>query len=171
MPFWGNSAYIDALAAAAKRGVEIYLHLPQRATSHHYRNLHFLKTLFRRSKNSPRIHVTFSTRMLHGKGIVVDQNRIFLGSHNLHMDAQAVREIMFESQDVKLVSSVRNRLMNNISKGTRFVLSPSWSEIILPSRLEYLSIKLQTLFSRGRSAAIAHARSLGQGEIKRLLLK
>ncbi|MEK9160071.1 MAG: phospholipase D-like domain-containing protein [Patescibacteria group bacterium] len=162
MPFLGNPSYIEALAAATKRGVQVHLHVPERASSHHYRNLHFLKTLLRRSKNSSNMHLTFSSQMLHGKTIICDGSVAFFGSHNLNMDQRVVREITLESRAPLLIETLLKRLKQNSSRGKTFTSVSSWVQIILPSRLEYLSVKLQTVSSRWRAHSIARARQQSQ---------
>lgn len=170
MPFWGNTDYLNALAGAAKKGVNVYLHLSRKAPSHHYRNLHFLKTLIRRAGNTTTLHVSMSPRIIHGKCIVSDGKLALFGSHNLHMDSSVLREITLESTDQGLVSQLRKRLMRNIAESHCFLSTPSWAEIIFPSRLEYFSIKLQTFFRRLRSREIERARTRGTVEIGKLFL-
>lgn len=115
MPFVGHPAYIGALVGAAERGVEVHLNLPLKAPSHHYRNLHFLKTLFRRAgRDAKHLHVALSPRIVHGKSIVSDGKLALFGSQNLHMDPSVLREMTLETADGNFAFDLRERLLEPV---------------------------------------------------------
>lgn len=169
MPFLGNPDYIKAIAACVRAGVKVCIILPKKAPSHHYRNLHFLKTLTNRVGTPENLDIVMSPSIVHGKSIVSDNTVALLGSHNLHMDSCVLEETILETRNQELIALMRARLMAVLASGEHEKFPPPWREIIVQSRLEYLSVKLQTLMSRLRAREIYRVRELCRQEIQKLI--
>lgn len=169
MPFLGNPNYSDAIAECVRAGVKTCLVLPESAPYHQNRNLHFLKSVLNQSGGSEKLKIVMSPTVVHGKSIVIDQELALLGSHNLHMDRRVLEETILETSNQRLIADVRNRMMSTFDSGVVLDVLPPWREIIVRSRLEYLTMKLQTLMTKLRAEEIARVREICQGEIGELI--
>lgn len=129
MPFLGNPDYIKAIAARIRAGVKVCIILPQKAPSHHHRNLHFLKTLTNEAGTPENFDITMSPSIIHGKSIIGDNEVALLGSHNLHMDSRVLEETILETRDPTLIASMRARLMAVLNSGEPLRFPPPWREI------------------------------------------
>ena len=168
VPFLGHPDYINQITDVVRRGVKTVVVLPAKANSHHYRNLHFLKRLIRQVDGSDHLSVRLTPEMVHGKVAIAD-DAMLLGSHNLHMDRAVLEETAVKTNDKALVGHMRERIMENAAGGDDFDNSAGWGKIIIPSRMEYTSIKFQTLMMTVRIKEIMRCRGMCNESVKALI--
>jgi len=165
VPFLGHPDYINQITKIIKSGVKTVIVLPAKANTHHYRNMHFLKRLIRQVNHSDCLSVYLTPDMAHGKVIISDDAMLF-GSHNLHMDRAVLEETAVKITDKILVEDMKKKIIKNASMGENFDGSIGWIKIIIPSRAEYVSIKLQTFMKMVRVGDVKRCREKCNQSIK-----
>jgi len=160
MPFLGNPDYINKITDLVKRNVNVVIVLPAMAASHHFRNLHFLKRLWRQVDGSDDLNVALLNSMVHSKLLVRDGEEALVGSHNFHMDTSVLEETNVHVRESELAEQIRGRILQDFNEGERFTNQVMWGRIIAQSRAEYAMIKVQTLMSILRRGEIERVRGI-----------
>ena len=94
------------------------------------------------------------------------------GSVNLNMDPSVTNDTVVRISDDKFVEKMRQRIIDQAATGKDFddiQNSAGWPRIIVPSRLEYGTVKLQTLMSAARKTEIDRCSKLCQESVRGLL--
>ncbi|MDD4351840.1 MAG: phosphatidylserine/phosphatidylglycerophosphate/cardiolipin synthase family protein [Candidatus Gracilibacteria bacterium] len=174
MAFLGNRDYIRAIRDLVCAGKKIKLIMPENSTSHHYRNLHFLKTLRRlivKAKGDlNNLQVFLLPDMLHGKSMLRDFKEVWNGSHNFSMNKNTVEETNFVTDEEHIVEQIQKQFSDAMGSAKEDINSPPWRKIILKSRLEWAGVMLQSLARKSRDQAVTQARTECQNAIRELIL-
>lgn len=169
MAFLGEPGHINALTEMMFSGASTQLFIPQKASSHNFRNHHFVKRLMRQVRNvRERLSVFLVPAMTHSKLLIRDDEAVFFGSANLSMDPNVMSETNIEVVDPKLAAQFRLALQEHREVARELEKSMPWHKILLQSRLEYLAIKIQKIMALFRRKQISQARKLCQSRIKEI---
>ena len=169
MSFMGHPDFVTALSRALKRGVSVTFITAAAAHSNRYRNLHFLKRLLRTARgHRENLRLEMIDTMVHGKYLLRDGTDIRIGSQNMVMDSSVVHETTLNLADPGLYRAILAATEEQLNTTTKtsysagqfynFHRAHPWYHIILPSRLEWLAAKIQTIIVWIRREKIEAAR-------------
>jgi len=118
MAYMGDTRVTDALCDAVARGVSLTLLTSQRSNVIADLNLRTCDELLRRTGAPPHLRIVLSPRMVHGKAIVVDGERVDLGSANFTVLSHgAFEEVNVYCQDSRLAREVEEAIEAAIREG------------------------------------------------------
>ncbi len=169
MSFMGHPDFIKAISRALKRGVSVTFITAAAAHSNRYRNLHFLKRLLRTTRgHRENLHLEMIDTMVHGKYLLRDGTDIRIGSQNMVMDSSVVHETTLNLSDPELYQAILAATETQLNATTKtnysagqfynFHSAHPWYHIFIPSRLEWLAAKIQTIIVWLRNEKITAAR-------------
>ncbi len=103
---------IEALIAALKRGVKVTIIMPALADFHYYANMSAVARLLSAGHNRPLRVFLFGSR-LHGKVILFDHQRAFIGSANL------IKSSLDDMGEVNVLITSKNRFLWKLQETLR----------------------------------------------------
>ena len=106
---------IDSLVRASKRRVHVTVILPERPDFYYYANMQSLGTLLSEAKNS-HLRVHLYQGMIHGKILLVDHTKAFVGSANLmksSLDEMGEVNVLFTGK-YRAIHKLQETLRNDI---------------------------------------------------------
>ncbi len=118
---------LEALIAKSHEGVRVTLIVPKRTDfQHHYANMESVTRLI--TEGSPRyVQVFLYPSMFHGKTILVDRIRAFIGSANLitsSLDEMGEVNVLLEGRNEETVLKLRETLRESILKSRPLTAPP-----------------------------------------------
>lgn len=144
MAFLGHPDFINQITEVVRQSVQVTLVIPKKASSHHFRNLHFIKRLMRQCKGFEEyLKVMMIPQMVHSKVLMRDDEAVLFGSYNLHNDERVFEEFNLLTTDPVLVQLFKDHFSEHEEISEQLISAPSWLSIIIQSRMEYLSVKAQ----------------------------
>ena len=121
-----DPAVLDALIRRSKDGVRVVLILPGRTDFHHYANMQSVARLLTEGDRR-HISVFLYPRMVHGKIILVDRERAFLGSANLmtsSLDEMGEVNVLLGGSTQGAIRKLREVLRQDILMSTPISRAP-----------------------------------------------
>ena len=120
MAYLGDRACARALVNAVKRGVEVSLLTSSRANILGDLNLRTCNEILQRTNNAPNLRVFLHPRMVHGKAMVVDGERVDLGSANFTpLSHGGYEEVNLYACDRALARAVEAAIERDMKDGRR----------------------------------------------------
>jgi cardiolipin synthase len=117
MAYSGDPRITDALVAAVTRGVSVTLLTSARANVIADLNLRTCDDLLRRTGAPPNLRIVLCGRMVHGKAIVADGERVDLGSANFTpLSHGAYEEVDLHCRDPRFAREVENAIEQAIQE-------------------------------------------------------
>jgi cardiolipin synthase len=118
MAYLGDRRFTDALVGAVTRGVSVTLLTAARANILTDLNLVTCDDLLRRTGAPGHLRIVLSPRMVHGKAIVADGQRVDLGSANFtRLSHGAYEEVDLHCHDVRFAAEVEAAIERAIQDG------------------------------------------------------
>lgn len=118
MAYMGDRRFTAALLDAVRRGVSVTLLTAERASVIADLNRHICNQLLRRAGTAGNLRVVLHPRMVHGKAIVVDGERVDIGSANFTpLSHGAYEEVDLYCADVDLARAVERAIERDIEDG------------------------------------------------------
>jgi cardiolipin synthase len=119
MAYLGDRQCTDALVDAVNRGVFVTLLTSARANVIGDLNLYTCDQILRRTRDADNLRIVLHPRMVHGKAIVVDSERVDIGSTNFTpLSHGAYEEVDLYCCDRGLAQSVEVAIEKDIQDGT-----------------------------------------------------
>lgn len=119
--YLGDPAVLDLLIRRSREGVRVTVILPRQVDFHHYVNMQAVARLLT-AADRRKLSVFLYPRMLHGKIILVDRQRAFIGSANLMTssldDMGEVNVLLGGSGAESAVRTLREILRDDILRST-----------------------------------------------------
>jgi cardiolipin synthase A/B len=120
MAYLGDHRCTDALVDAVKRGVFVTLLTSARANICADLNLYICDQLLRRTRNADNLRIVLHPRMVHGKAVVVDGERVDIGSTNFTpLSHGGYEEVDFYCRDRGFTRGVEEAIERDIQDGSR----------------------------------------------------
>ena len=120
MAYLGDRRFTDALVAAVERDVEVTLLTSQRANIIADLNLQTCNELLRRTGAPAHLKVILHPRMVHGKAIVADGERVDIGSANFtRLSHGAYEEVNLYSRHRSFAREVERAIVADCDAGER----------------------------------------------------
>jgi phosphatidylserine/phosphatidylglycerophosphate/cardiolipin synthase-like enzyme len=120
MAYLGDARCTDALVEAVRRGVEVTLLTARRANIIADLNLHTCDELLRRTGDPEHLRIVLHPRMVHGKAIVADGERVDIGSANFTLLSHgAYEEVNLYCQTPSFAAEVERAIYSDAADGER----------------------------------------------------
>jgi len=157
MPFFGEVDYIRAFVVLLEKGVNVRFITAMNPFSNRYRNKHFFKRLIRESDvHAKNLTISLAEGMVHGKLLLRDNETIRVGSQNMVMGSDVVRDTVIEARTLELYFGAAQALNDQLEHKTireyrglagvkLFNKENPWVSIFLPSRVEWLATRIQSI--------------------------
>jgi len=154
MAYLGDRACTDALVDAVNRGVAVTLLTSARATVVGDLNLATCDELLRRTRNADNLRVVLHPRMVHGKAIVVDGERVDIGSTNFTpLSHHAYEEVDLHCRDARLARQVEDAIEREILDGTPVRAPVPYRRIYAAVERAIVAHQLRATLRHGRPAS------------------
>ncbi len=111
-----DPAILDALVRKSRQGVRIVLIVPAHTDLHYYTNMQFVARLIAEGLGR-NVEVFLYPRMFHGKIMLVDRERAFVGSANLmasSLDEMGEVNVLLSGGDNRVILKLRDVLRDDI---------------------------------------------------------
>ncbi len=118
--YFSDPAVVDLLIARSHEGVRIVLILPYQKDFHHYANMQSISRLLTEGA-AKRISVFLYPRVIHGKILLIDRERAFIGSANLmtsSLDEMGEVNVLLEGRTHTAIRKLREVLRDDILQST-----------------------------------------------------
>lgn len=120
MAYLGDRRCTDALVAAVERGVEVTLLTARRANIIADLNLQTCDELLRRTRDPEHLKIVLHPRMVHGKAIVADGERVDIGSANFTLLSHgAYEEANLYCRSQAFAADVERAILADANDGER----------------------------------------------------
>ncbi len=122
--YLADPAVLDLLIKRSHDGVRVVIILPAETDFHHYANMQSISRLLTAGRG---IEIFLYPRMFHGKIILVDRRRAFVGSANLmttSLDDMGELNVLLEGRSHPAIRKLRNVLRDDILKSTPVSRTP-----------------------------------------------
>jgi cardiolipin synthase len=130
MAYMGDVRFTDALVEAVTRGVSLTLLTSRRSNVIADLNLATCDELLRRTGAPPNLRIVLSPRMVHGKALVADGERIDIGSANFTtLSHGAYEEVDLYCRDRRLAGEVEGAIELAIQEGQAAAARVAYSRI------------------------------------------
>jgi len=170
MAFLGNPQFIDAIAKRVAAGVRTQIYMPATASSHNFRNLHFIRKLMDETADRRELlSVHTLPKMVHTKLLMRDSREVFFGSANLSSDSNVLYETNMRSASVDLFAAFQKALAEHHAVSAHMESPPKWRDFLVRWSCEYFAVKNQKLAMRLRRKQVEKIRRACQQEICLLL--
>ncbi len=116
--YFSDAAVVDALVESSRKGVEVTVILPEQIDIHQHSNMQTVGRLLSQG-SLQHLRVFMYPGILHGKAILVDRERAFLGSANLvpqSLDEIGEVNVLIEGRYSTAVSRLRDIMRADILK-------------------------------------------------------
>jgi phosphatidylserine/phosphatidylglycerophosphate/cardiolipin synthase-like enzyme len=152
MAYLGDRRCTDALVAAVGRGVEVTLLTSQRANIIADLNLQTCNELLQRTGAPAHLNIILHPRMVHGKAIVADGERVDIGSANFtRLSHGAYEEVNLYSRQPAFAREVERAILADSKAGKRAMRA-------VPYRRAYAAVELAlSHYHGGRGSALRTA--------------
>lgn len=120
--YFSDPAVLELLIRRSHEQVSVVLILPSETDFHHYANMETVARL-RKEANPKRMHIFLYPRMMHGKIILVDRERAFVGSANLmttSLDEMGEVNVLLHGRSHGAIHKLREVLRKDILLSTPF---------------------------------------------------
>jgi cardiolipin synthase len=114
--YLSDPAMLDLLAQRSLEGIQVRVILPLRTSVHHRANIVAIATLMEQG-HGEHMQIFHYPRMLHGKMILVDRDRAFVGSANLmtsSLDAMGEVNVLITGRRHPIVRRARETIRSDI---------------------------------------------------------
>ncbi|MBI2636474.1 phosphatidylserine/phosphatidylglycerophosphate/cardiolipin synthase family protein [Candidatus Peregrinibacteria bacterium] len=118
--YLSDAAVIDLLISRSLSGVRIVIILPQHSSIHQYANMQAIGRLLSEG-DVKHMSVFLYPRMMHGKILLVDRRRAFIGSANLmtsSLDEMGEVNVLLEGRTHAAIRKLRGILRDDVLKST-----------------------------------------------------
>lgn len=118
---------MEILARKSREGIAVSIILPQRPDLHHLRNQASIGMLLKHGRKG-RMRIYAYPGMHHGKLVLVDRSKAFIGSANLmqsSLDEMGEINVLLQGRLLPAVSTVREALREDLSLSTPVLRPPS----------------------------------------------
>src|SRR3989338_1376021 len=166
MPFFGEVDYIRAFVLLLEKGINVHFITAMNPFSNRYRNKHFFKRLMSEAGvHAKNLTISLTDGMVHGKLLLRDNGTIRIGSQNMVMGSDVVRDTVIEARISELYSGATQALNDQLEHRTireyrglagvkLFNKENPWISILLPSRVEWLAARVQSIIVLMRKKTI-----------------
>ncbi|TSC79029.1 MAG: cardiolipin synthase [Candidatus Peregrinibacteria bacterium Gr01-1014_25] len=125
--YLSDQRVIDLLVCKSREGVRVTVVLPEHPNLHANANLLSVARLLSEGARGF-LHVVLYPRMVHGKLILVDRTRAFLGSANLitsSIDEMGEVNVLIDSPFSRAIATIRDTLREDIQASRPLTMAPS----------------------------------------------
>lgn len=126
--YLSDHAVLRLLARRSREGIDVVIIFPGQADVHHYSNMQSVSQLLAEA-DLQRMSLFRYPGMFHGKILLIDRERAFVGSANLvtsSLDHMGEVNVLLEGRSHPAVRKLRGILRQDIARSTAISRSPRW---------------------------------------------
>lgn len=124
--YFSDADVVNALIKRSKDGIQIVLILPAKTDLHHYSNMQAVANLLGQSHRA-NVSVFLYPSIVHGKIILVDRERAFVGSANMmtsSLDEMGEVNVLLDGKNLPAIGKLRDVLREDILVSTPMAHAP-----------------------------------------------
>jgi cardiolipin synthase len=124
--YFSDPDVVDALSKRTKEGIQVVVIVPAKPDLHHYSNMQAIGNLLKQS-NRDRLSVFLYPAIVHGKIMLVDRERAFVGSANImteSLDSMGEVNVLLEGKTLPAIGKLRDVLREDILISTPMANPP-----------------------------------------------